>query len=754
MCAVTSSADDGNGFIRGRKSGFHKAIKSKTSWLPKLQLPKGIFHRSNGNKISSDLTPPINHPAKIADGETKKIYTNLSSSKNSGCATVTQTNVESTGLRRRQNSTSSASTCYGSMSSDVSCQSQDTNKRAVQGSYTSPSMHSAQSSCDPISLWSSRRSSEVSSLERLSPTGSVRLQTLRTDISNVKDIKNIKNNSQDIVNICDKNENSASASIQKQPPVFYQCNNSRNHVKGSSDRTETSQLSNQLTRTSDINRLTPAPHVPQYFSNHDGTSNQNLDWQQSNVNEENKNIVKNGCDSNDTLDCSKDLILPDDVVNYLNEVSQQESDAENNIKICFQNQTSFQVPIKTDCCSGCKQDPYENQQFQNSCCNQNVISNQKPFYQNCASHHVNLNSPSCLSSEMSRVSCIDVQNNFNQNQSNFQPMLSNGCKNEYFAQSCNQIASQHMLNGCAQQTWNSQNIQSSGTFQSQMCSSHNVNSTPFYCNQQHYSSPPMYQVQNQYSAKSHQIQPPVLENRCPMTNCRSPQTVHIPPPYCNHQMSTQQPVFQCSVASCIDPSNNMQTKYHQIPQNYGAYHSQNSHVQNHSHFPQYHHCTNCGAGQNFPQNHCYINSLMQRNSPHQFMPPTHNVQCRSQPPISVHARSNSPSEIGNTRSSGTISKPSCNEKIDATEKQTFISAKTETSETPSTCANNVHSIAKVTTPTSVQSGGFESNVSHNVDIAPSVSQTSAQASLPTCNMVINDMNSILSSLMEETKYLR
>lgn len=39
MCAVTSTGE--GGVLRGRKSGLHKAIKSKTSWLPKLQLPKG-----------------------------------------------------------------------------------------------------------------------------------------------------------------------------------------------------------------------------------------------------------------------------------------------------------------------------------------------------------------------------------------------------------------------------------------------------------------------------------------------------------------------------------------------------------------------------------------------------------------------------------------------------------------------------------------------------------------------------------------
>ncbi|GIZ03519.1 transcriptional activator GLI3 [Caerostris extrusa] len=158
MCAVTSSGNGSNGFVKGRKGGFHKAFKSK-SWFPKLQLPKGIFHRSSYKTSESSQTN--NSPQS--------------------CATTDKIKIKADGSRRRQNSTSSTSTFYGSMSSDISSQSQDTNKRN-QGSYATQSMHSTQSSCDPLSLWGSCRSSEVSSNERLSPTSSVKIKKHYTQI--------------------------------------------------------------------------------------------------------------------------------------------------------------------------------------------------------------------------------------------------------------------------------------------------------------------------------------------------------------------------------------------------------------------------------------------------------------------------------------------------------------------------------------------------------------------------------------------
>lgn len=50
MCAVTSSGNEAaetSGLGKVKKGGFHKALKSKTSWLPKFQLPKGRKYNQN-----------------------------------------------------------------------------------------------------------------------------------------------------------------------------------------------------------------------------------------------------------------------------------------------------------------------------------------------------------------------------------------------------------------------------------------------------------------------------------------------------------------------------------------------------------------------------------------------------------------------------------------------------------------------------------------------------------------------------------
>ncbi|KAF8790305.1 zinc finger protein GLI3-like [Argiope bruennichi] len=720
MCAVTSSGNEGSGFLKGRKGGFHKAFKSKTSWLPKLQLPKGIFQRSSCKTVEPSQT---NNLSKTSDVETKKTYTNLSPSKTLGCATTDQTKIKTAGSRRRQNSTSSTSTFYGSMSSDVSIQSQDTSKRN-QGSYTTQSMHSAPSSCDPISLWGSCRSSEVSSIDGLSPSSSIKIKSLQPDGLCPTSMPS------NPVNKCDDNQNIAPPApmIDQKDAVNYY-NSCHKEMKAS--ETDPKLCTSEQLEPNVNDRFTPMQGNPQFLPHRNVCSNQNTDWNQNNIYEKDLHASKNISDSV-TLDCNKDLILPDDVVSYLNEVSQQEVESS---KSFYPNHNSFQSPVKTDCCSNCKMDPQQNPPLPNSYCNHLPVPN--TFYQNCTTqHHINMNSSNCINHDANRINCNDVQNNFNPNSVNYQ---SNGCKNEYIPQSCHQGASQHLINHCSQQAWNTQTSQPVAVIQNQVCSTHGMNT--FYCNQQHYSNPPAYQITPQYSSNNMHMHSPV-ENRCSMGNCIDSQTMHPPPVYCNyqqvHQFSNQQTGYKCS--QMCDASNGIQPQCQQISPNYNMHHQQGSHPQNPNCFHQYQQCLNCGAGQNIPPNHCFSsNTAPSRNNNSHFISPSHVIHCMPQ--------QNTPSQLVDGASlEGVLPK---SEKTDF-EKPNYVPPKTEAVSV--SCANSVPK--ERTTPVPNQNTSFQNTVSHVTDNVPNVSLNPTQSLLPTSNMVINDMNSILSSLMEETKYLK
>ncbi|GFY58051.1 transcriptional activator GLI3 [Trichonephila inaurata madagascariensis] len=728
MCAVTSSGNEGGGFLKGRKGGFHKAFKSKTSWLPKLQLPKGIFQRTS---CKTSEIPQANPFSKSTEVDTKKTFTNLSLSKTSGCATTDETKIKTAGSRRRQNSTSSTSTFYGSMSSDVSSQSQDTNKRN-QGSYTSRSMHSTQSSCDPLSLWGSCRSSDVSSVERLSPASSVRRKSLnRTDgIS---------------ANKCDNNQNFIhpnSLANRKESVAYYPNNSCQNDIKISPEDSKVG-ITEQL-ESSGSDKFTQVSSNPQILPHRNMSNNQNTDWNQNNIYEKDMHIGKNVTESI-ALDCNKELLLPDDVVSYLNEVSQHEVESS---KSFYQNQNTFQTPVKTDCCVNCKTEPHQNPPFPNTYCSQPNLTISNNFYQNCpAQHHINANSSNCVTHDANRSNCSDVQSNFNTNPINnpvaYQPGLSNGCKNEYIPQSYHQGASQHMINNCNQQAWNTQNPQSAANIQNQICSSHRMNPMPFYCNQQHYNSPPTYQVATQYNSNKLQLHSQTLDNRCSVSNCGNSQAMHVPPVYCNHQQAHQFPnqqiAYKCP--QLCEASNNLQSQCHQMQQNYNMHHQQGQHSQNPNCFHHYQQCFNCGAGQNLPPNHCYQNNTAQHRNQSQYISPNHVMQCMPHPNISSHIVDNSQPEIVLPKS----------EKPDF-EKQSYTSPKIEAEDV--ICANTVPSVPKERITPVPNHNNFQNTVSQAIDVAPCATLTTVQSLLPTSNMVINDMNSILSSLMEETKFLK
>lgn len=643
------------------------------------------------------------------------------------------------------------------MSSDVSSQSQDANKHN-RSSHTSTSIHSTPSSSDPISVWGSRRSSEVSSIERLSPSNSMRLTSLRSELPVIEDTKDLSN-IPSIPSNCDTNGNSPYAEkLQGSPPDYFQATASMS-TGSFTNRSNFNLLTGQALNTNETNRLTPIPQSPQLFQNHD-CENQNIEWNSNEIIENDTHLDKCEQDLAVALDSNKDILLPDDVVDYLNEVTKQE--VQENMS-CFQNQNSYSTQIKTDSCNMCKHDSHNSKTFQNSCCNQAVLPPVKSFYQNCAiPHHLNFSSSNCLSQDINHFNHMDTQNNYNQNQNNFHPVITNGCKNEFAPQSCNQIASQHMMNGCnQQQPWNNPSASTNASFQNQMCPSHNINPSAMYCNQQHYvNPPPPYQVPNQYASNNHQM----LDNRCHVANCGSSQSMHVPQMFCSHtqvhQMQTQQPlqsVYQCSGAVCADVSNNLQSNFQQMNQSYGSYHQQGNQMHNHNHFPQYHQCSNCGAGQTFSSNHCYMNSTIQQSNAHQqFIPPSHNAQCNTQHSAQTVIGNNTVDDMRSQQLSKALSPINTLEKPIISNNQTYNLPKTENSYLHSACGNNSHSTSSITGVNSTMSivhNTFENN-NQNVDVTSNVVPPSAQSILPTGNMVINDMNSILTSLMEETKYLK
>lgn len=667
------------------------------------------------------------------------------------------------------------------MSSDVSCQSQDANKQHNQGSYASASMRSTQSSCEPMSLWSSRRSSEVSSVDRLSPSNSMRLSSLRSELPVIEDTKDISNIHESAASSCDTNGNAQPVEQnQNNPPDYFEATAAQNQTANFQNSSNFNSGTSQALKST-LNSLTPIPQSPQLFKNNDDCSSQNIDWNLNGIIDKTNQLGNSAQDTVNDLDNNKDLILPDDVVEYLNEVTKQESQANAS---CIQNQNSYSTQIKTDCCTMCKQDPHENPPFKNSCCKQSVLPPMKPFYANCgmSSHHMNFVPNNCVSHDITRFNCVDAQNDFNQNQNNFQPTMSSVCKNEFAPQSCNQMTSPHMVSGCSQQPWNTQNISTTVGFPNPMCPSHGVNSPTFYCNQQRYSNPPPYQVPNQYPINNHQMQ--MVDNRCHIGNCGSSPTFHVPPMFCSHNqihhnLQTQQPVYQCSASLCPDTSNNIQVNLQQMNQGYNSYHQPGNQMHNHNihnHYAQYHQCANCGAGQTFTPNcsagqtftpncsagqtftpnSCYVNnSVQQQNTHQQVMLSGQNVQCLSQSSAQQPLATSTSTDIKSQQISNDLPLVH-SEKTLAAAKTIYTPPKTESKELTSSCTNNLHSVAATggNSTMTIQNCNYDNNISQTMDITGNVGPVSAQSILPTGNMVINDMNSILTSLMEETKYLK
>ncbi|XP_054721238.1 zinc finger protein GLI3-like [Uloborus diversus] len=663
---------------------------------------------------------------------------------------IPQVKIGDDSQRRRQNSTSSASTFYGSMSSDVSSQSQDTSKNNNKCSYTSPSTHSVQSSCDPLSLWSSRRSSENGSLDRLSPKSFMQMQSLQTEVAKVefKSLSDVPKEEKE--DLCDEEESDISGLLVEKSVSDYYKSQEYQADMFFPPPSDTSIISNDSHSQSIVDTLASVSQPSPYIHGNNNPLNSSAEISKNAINNESSTIISNTSEP-DALDCSKDLLLPDDVVDYLYKVTQQE---DNSSDLCFQKgpdlpDNTFPPHIRSNCCAGCKREPSENQHYQTPCCNISNSETQKCYNQSCiASHHISLGTSSCHN---------PVQSNFNQNQMTFQNSVTNVCKNEYTQQACNQVPSQNMTNFCPQQqAWSNQNIQAGNSFPNQMCS-HNM-STSFHCNQQHYTSPP-YHPSNQYAMNKHQSQPQVFENRCLMNGCGASHAVHSPPALCSHQqvhqMSQQQSVYQCNSVHCADVSNSMQNQY-QTPSNY-VYTQSNSLMPNCNHFPQHHQCfncsNNCGMGQNFYHNRCYSNNILHsRNSAQQYNLSNQNVQCRPQLSNSLQEK-NKVSDHGHQEG---ISSGNChltNEKAIIPENQTYIPTKCEVI-SKNSCANPAnYIIGKTADISKIIENSSLNNSNLNVESALPT-QLSAQAALPTGNMVVNDMNSMLSSLMEETKYLK
>lgn len=441
------------------------------------------------------------------------------------------------------------------MSSDISSQSPDTNK-LNQSSYTSPSM---QSSCDPISLWGSCRSSEVSSVELLSPSKAALKKSTNTDANLTIPMKIIPIKP---VSKCEENQDVSPLNVQKEPPPPYFEHNFKNEIKISPEYSEMGVR--DPTVTDDTEELVSLANEAEYFQPQAECSNQNTDWNQNNVDEKDLHFNKDDTDSI-SLSCNKELILPDDVVSYINEVSGKEVDD----KSFLQNQNTIQTSIKTDCCDGCGADPQESESFQNSFSSQSNISTLNNIYQNgVTQNHGNSNVVHQSLQDIKRISCNDTQNNSYTNTNTYEPNQNNGYKNEYIPQSCNQGTSQPIFNNCNQQTWNTQNIQQPVSYQDQFCSTRAVNPVQFHCNQQLYNNPPTYQAATQYNVNNSQIQSQVLDNRCHMTNCGPSQTMNMSPVYCNHQsipqFSNQQPVNQITVHQFSNQHSANQLPVHQF----------------------------------------------------------------------------------------------------------------------------------------------------------------------------------------------
>ncbi|KAG8201198.1 hypothetical protein JTE90_028850 [Oedothorax gibbosus] len=518
LCAVSATGNNASGPSgqgKSKKGGFHKVLKSKTSWLPKFQLPKGLFSRSSCSKAPNPSPENSSVQTRTLDG---KKYMNLSPIRTPGCDANDEAKNKSEGSRRRQNSESSSSTCYGSMSSDVSSPSQDATK-LNPSSYTPPS---TQSSSDPISLWGSSRSSDVSSAEQLSPSKAVQKKPTKDDKKFTILRKTlpmpIASTSKEtampmpIANTSKGTANSSPLNIQHDPPPYFQ-HTFQDQTNVDSEYPESCATNDIATDAEDL--LTLASEA-EYFQPRAGCSNQNTDWNQNSESEEDTDSV--------STECNEEL-LSEDVVNYI--VSREVSAEE--LENFPQNQNTLPAIVKSDHTEDSRGDIQETTRSPKSFCNQSNTNAPSNIFQNCdIQNQENSNTEHQSSSDINRINCNDDQSNVHPNACEFIP--NNRFKTEYSPQSCNKGSPQSYSHR-SPQSYNHRSPQSYNQRSSQsynQSSPHSYNqSSPHSYNQ---SSPQPY---NQTSPQSYNQTSPQSYNQ------RSPQSYNQSSPYSYNQSSPQ-----------------------------------------------------------------------------------------------------------------------------------------------------------------------------------------------------------------------
>ncbi|PRD31134.1 UNVERIFIED_CONTAM: Transcriptional activator GLI3 [Trichonephila clavipes] len=267
------------------KSRIQAQLKSASSWLPNF-LPK----RGNGNRRPTETIIPVPNPQHISNGGTTidnpKVTENV---QNLGPAPQTCTNG-GTDLpklgRRNSGSGSTVSSFYSSLQSEASSQQLSTTSSNKCNLECPSNTQVNGSAYDPISVGSSRRSSE--SGEPISNGYASHLYRMHTRALAAQHLSNTGN-----LVVHSQNELLASDSEGLQ----HGC---RNMLPVAQQQNSMPAASNNI-------------NTPRPISSAVGTRGFHP----------NQNVVLEELEEGKPIEQNKNVILPDEMVNYLNEVAEQ-----------------------------------------------------------------------------------------------------------------------------------------------------------------------------------------------------------------------------------------------------------------------------------------------------------------------------------------------------------------------------------------------------------------------------------------------
>ncbi|XP_076305155.1 uncharacterized protein LOC143222470 isoform X1 [Tachypleus tridentatus] len=295
------------------KSRFQSTFKSGSSWLPNILPSRTGLLRGRGN--TGCRTTPGKLPDIYSSGSKSAI--DLPFSQNQGCQT------QKTTLTTRRDSSSTLSSFYGSMGSDNSSQpvsSDISSRQESQGSCASRSVVRLSSPYDPISLGSSRRSSEASSSTGLPAGMTAHLQQLHSRALVSQHLTNTSNLVVQRQGISgDERSSRGSQSSMSNRNSFSANGPTRSNCQTNEPLKPIDQNRSVPPCHHNINKLQPLPPIGQPGCKKGGCSS----VEQKKQFHPNQNVVLEDWAEDKPIEANQDLVIPDEMEHYLKETAGQ-----------------------------------------------------------------------------------------------------------------------------------------------------------------------------------------------------------------------------------------------------------------------------------------------------------------------------------------------------------------------------------------------------------------------------------------------